>query len=104
MPKFLGLFSINGLTTFFGAVLVAVYGAGATFGFLLTLLTFGYWHKKNWVLLEFLPSMQLFNNPEHKPDDFFFKGELWGIYKIILFGWISDCGYHFFNLFFNHFW
>ena len=31
----------------------------------------------------------------------FYKQELLGICKIILFGWISDCGYHFLDLFFS---
>ena len=38
MPKFLGLFSMRGLMTFFGTGLEVVYGAGATF---LTFLTLG---------------------------------------------------------------
>ena len=32
---------------------------------------------------------------------FCFKGELRGIYKSILFGWISDCSYHFLDPFFS---
>lgn len=57
MPKFLGRFSNNGLTTFFGSTFLTANGAGATFLLELTTFFFGRGYKMlkkkepNWSLI-----------------------------------------------------